>query len=366
MDIVWEYRDHPVETLYFEVEDEVAEMVTARPESFAIACLPLASWFNEKRLLVEGTLCTRLGKGLTVVNEIFHGWYRQCGLLEISASEGFIPTRPTIRRTVSLLSGGVDGLTTLCQNRLDYPLDHPDSIQACIILFGINNFDLDENGPVAARLTAFFGLVSRLRELAVTEHFQLIPVYTNVRSLAPHYRYWIKVGFGAGHSAVAQLFQKQFDQVLFASDGDGANPFPGAEHPLFNRHYSTSALRLLDDGLELLRKEKVTLLSQWGTGRRLMQPCHYVQIPEAGKINCGRCEKCVRTMLVLLGIGVLDKVDAFAENDVHPMALFRMPVNNRRKAQLLRQSIPDLQGIGRHDLVWAIRFRIMLYFIFRH
>lgn len=366
MDIVWEYRGHPVQTLYFEGEGKVAEMLHASPEAFAIAGLPLASWFNEKRLLVEGTLCTRLAKGLKVVNEIFHGWYRQCGLLEINASEGFAPTLPLARRTVSLLSSGVDGLTTLRQNRLDYPLGHPDSIQACITLFGINTFDCDKNGPVPARLNAFSELVSRLQELAMVEHFQLLPVYTNVRSLAPHYRYWIKVGFGAGHSAVAQLFQKQFDQVLWASDGDGANPDPGAEHPLFNRHYSTSALRLLDDGLELSRKEKVALLSQWDIGRRLMQPCHYVHIPEAGKINCGRCEKCVRTMLLLLGMGKLAKVEAFAENDVYWKILFQIPVNNRRKALLLKQSIPDLQRIGRHDLVWAIRFRIMLYSIFRH
>lgn len=366
MDIVWEHRDHPGQTLYFEMEGKDAEMMHAGTETFAIACLPLASWYNEKRLLVEGALCTRLGKGLTVVNEIFHNWYKQCGLLEIKATEGFVPTRPIVRRTASLLSGGVDGMATLRQNRLEYPLDHPDSIQACITLFGINTFDIDENGPVPERLTAFSELLSRLGELAEAEHFQLMPVYTNVRSLAPHYRYWTKVGFGAGHSAVAQLFQKQFDQVLFASDGQGPEPGPGAEHPLFNKHFSTSALRLLDDGIELSRKEKVAILSEWDVGRRMMQPCHYVQIPQGGRINCGRCEKCVRTMLLLLGMGKLGDVEAFVENDVKSNIFFRIPVNNKRKARLLLQSIPDLQHIGRYDMVWALRFRILLYTIFRH
>lgn len=367
MDIIWEHRDIPHKTLYFEAGDEIAAMLHASPNAFAIACLPLASWYDEKRLYVEGSLCTRLGKGLKAVSEVFHDWYKHCSLLDITASDGFIPTWPPAqRRTVSLLSGGVDGLATLRRNRLDYPTDHPDSIQACITLFGINTFDLDENEPVAARLKAFDALKSRLQELATTEHFKLLPVYTNVRSLAPHYRYWIRVGFGAGHSAVAQLFQKEFDKVLWASDGNGANPHPGAEHPVFNQHYSTSALRLQDDGLDMSRKDKVTLLSQWDYGRRMMQPCHYVNIPENGQINCGRCEKCIRTMLLLLGIGKLGEVDAFAENDVRPVAIFRIPVNNLKKAQLLAQSIPDLKRIGRHDLVWAIRLRILLFYLLRH
>lgn len=367
MDIVWERHKFSRKTLYFEAGHDVAEMLHASPDTFAIACLPLASWYDEKRLFVEGSLCNRLARGLKAVSEVFHGWYPRCGLLEITASDGVIPTWPPAqRRAASLLSGGVDGLATLRGNRLDYPLDHPDSIQACITLFGINTFDLDENGPVAARLEAFDALKSRLQELASAEQFKLLPVYTNVRSLAPHYRYWTRVGFGAGHSAVAQLFQREFDKVFWASDGEGANPPTGAEHPVINQHFSTSALRLQDDGLDQSRKDKVALLSQWDYARRMMQPCHYVKIPDDGKINCGRCEKCIRTMLLLLGMGKLSDVDAFAENDVRPTAIFRIPINNLKKARLLAQSIPDLKSIGRHDLVWAIRFRLLVFRLLRH
>ncbi len=71
-------------------------------------------------------------------------------------------------------------------------------------------------------------------------------------------------------------------------------------------------------------------------------------------------------MLLLLGTGRLGEVDAFDENDVRPITIFRIPVNNLKKAQLLAQSIPDLKHIGRHDLVWAIRLRLMLFYILRH
>jgi hypothetical protein len=33
-------------------------------------------------------------------------------------------------------------------------------------------------------------------------------------------------------------------------------------------------------------------------------------------LNCGKCEKCVRTMLGLLAVGAMDKTDAFPVKDV--------------------------------------------------
>ncbi len=311
-------------------------------------------------------LSTRLRSGLRLVGRLFHQWYAQCPELEIEATGGFHPIPPPAeRRVASLLSGGVDGLTTLRQNRLDYPLDHPESIRACITLFGINTFDIADGKPVPERLAAFDALLQRLQELARAEHFDLLPVRTNVRSLAPSYEYWTKMGFGAAHSSVAQLFQGHFDKVLLASDGDGPNPPSGAMHPSLNHHFSTDAVRVQGAQDEMFRWEKIRLLTDWDCGRRLMQPCHYVEIPEGKKINCGRCEKCVRTLLTLIGIGKLDEVSAFTENDLSPDRLFRMPVNNQLKADLLMQCIPLLRRARRHDLVWAIRARVALFHLIR-
>ncbi|HVS03293.1 MAG TPA: hypothetical protein VMT16_11035 [Thermoanaerobaculia bacterium] len=366
MDLVWEDSPHPRETLYFAADGEAADLMRPSADAFAIACLPLAVGTGERRLRVEDTLCTRLRSGLRLVNQVFHEWYPRCSLVALEATGGFAPTRPPERRRVaSLLSGGVDGLMTLRRNRLDYPLDHPESIRACITLFGVNKFDVTDGRPVPERLDAFAALLGRLGELAREEHFRLLPVRTNVRSLAPSYAYWTAMGFGAGHSAVAQLFQGHFDKVLFASNGDGPNPPPGAAHPVFNPHFSTDAVRIQGEQDEMRRSEKLELLTRWELARRLMQPCHYVRIPEGGRINCGRCEKCVRDMLTLIGLGRLRNVSAFAEDDLTPDRLFRIPLNNRRKAALLLQSIPGLRQAGRRDLAWAIRARVALFHLLR-
>ena len=368
MDLVWEHTDRPTQTLYFEAGGSTADLLHANANAFVIACLPLATWFNEKRMLVEAPVCARLKSGFSVINQVFDEWYPKCGPVELQVPSGFVLTQPPAQRKVgTLLSGGVDGLATVRINRLTYPLDHPEAIRGFITLFGINNFDLDEHGnKVPERVQAFEAVTERLQELADAEQMDMYPVHTNVRHLAPNYRYWVGLGFGAGHSAVAQLFQGHFDKVLLASDGNGPNSAPVALHPLFNHHFSTDAVRIQGEQDEMTRVEKIALLTDWDFGRRLMQPCHYVHIPENGAINCGKCEKCVRTMLTLIGQGRLAEVEAFEEDDLKPMRVMMIPVGNVEKAKLLRQSIPVLKQRKRFDLVWAIRARLALYFVTRY
>lgn len=359
MDLVWEDSDRPEQRLYFSADGVAAELMRPSADAFAIACLPLALVTGEKRILIEGSLCTRLRSGLNALNRVFSDWYSDIVPVRIEPQLGFTPTSPpSHRRVASLLSGGVDGLSTLRQNRLDYPLDHPESIRACITLFGINTYDVADTGPVPERLAAFQDVIDRLKRLSEVEKFQLLPVRTNIRSLGLDYKRWTQMGFGPGHVAVTQLFQGVFDKVLVSSDGAGPNPAPSAIHPLINHWFSTAAVTIQGDQDELLRSDKVALLADWEQGRTLMQPCHYVTIPEDGKINCGRCEKCVRTMLLLTGLGRLDEVDAFDDKEVTPGMVRRIPVHNDAKADLLQQALPLLKEAGRHDLVWAIRKRL--------
>jgi hypothetical protein len=285
----------------------------------------------------------------------------------IDPSDGYAPTEPPEHpATVALLSGGVDGLTCVRRNRLDYPLDHADAIRACITLFGNNAFDLDQRGPRPERLRAFGELLERLQRLADRERFALHPVRTNVRSLWPSYSLWQRMGYGAGHAAVGQLFQSSFHRLLLASDGDGPNPPPtGGSHPLFNHHFSTNSMRVVCSEQAMTRQDKVRLLLDWAPGRELMQPCHQVNLPPPGKINCGRCVKCVRTQLLLIAEGRLHEVSAFSGDDIGPFRVMAIPISSERQADLYAQSLNDLRRIGRRDLVWAMRLRLLAYRLLR-
>ena len=43
------------------------------------------------------------------------------------------------------------------------------------------------------------------------------------------------------------------------------------------------------------------------------QPCHLITIPAGGRLNCGRCEKCQRTKLNLLVLGLPIRSQTFAD-----------------------------------------------------
>jgi ferredoxin len=355
-EVAWEDLERPEQTLYFEAPAPFARDLDPSPDSFVLASLPFAVWLGERRLRVEGSICTRLRDGLQAAIEIYALWYDRCGPLRIEPEGGFVPVWPRSKpRTACFLSGGVDGLAALRANRLDYPRDHPDSIRDCLLLFGANNYEFDAAGPVAERLAAFERLEGRLAGLAESEAFELIPIHTNARLLCPSYQCWTSIGFGAANTAVAHAFSRRFTKVIFASDGAGVDPLPGASHPLLDQHYSSAALHVHHEHATMSRLEKLRLLTEWKPAMEFMQPCHYIEVPRDGWINCGRCEKCIRTMLMLLALGKLKEASAFADDDVTPEMVDAIPIRTRLKAELLEQCLAPLERIGRGDLVEAIR-----------
>jgi hypothetical protein len=279
--------------------------------------------------------------------------------LSIEPLGGFVPIRARpAARTASLLSGGVDGLTALRANRLAYPADHPESIRDCILLFGANDFESTAEGPVAERLAAFERLEGRLRQLASEEDFSLLAVHTNTRLLSRDYACWASVGFGAANAAVAHVLSRRVSKLLLASDGNGVDPPPGGAHPLLDRYFSTEAVEIWHEHAPWTRFDKLRLLADWPAALRLLQPCHYVTIPPPGQINCGRCEKCVRTMAGLLALGKLKSAPAFPYDDVTADMIRPLPVASPVKAELLAQLVEPLRAAGRHDLVTAIERKL--------
>jgi hypothetical protein len=357
-DVVWEDAPLPAQPLQFETSQRFAGDLEARPDAFAIAALPAAVWRGERRLRVEGRLCPRLRDGLDSAMAIWSRWYSHCRPLSIEATEGFEmrAARPQPRTSV-FLSAGVDALALLHRNRVEVAHDRPDSIQCGITLFGVNGYDYVNGQADPARLAAFAALLDRLAPLAAREALELVPVKFDARWLLPDYAAWTAIGYGPMIASVAHVLGSRHTRVWLASRGMGLAAAPHGSHPDVDPLFSSAAVEIRVGDAYETRMEKLRRLADWEPARAILQPCHQVRLPRDGRINCGRCEKCVRTMLGLLALDRLREFTAFVEGDVRPRWIRHIPLSGPYKLELLEQCTEPLARAGRRDLVRAIRAR---------
>jgi len=70
-------------------------------------------------------------------------------------------------------------------------------------------------------------------------------------------------------------------------------------------YWSSNAVKIVNDGSEFSRLDKVRAIGNWTLVQRFLRVCWE---NNAETLNCGVCEKCVRTQVQLLVAGSLDKV----------------------------------------------------------
>lgn len=361
-DVVWEDRQAPAQTLIFETGEPFARDLDPNADAFLVALMPLALWMGERRILVEGTVCCRLRDGLRAAMQLFAVWYDRCRPLKIEPTAGFVPSVPKREpRAASFLSGGIDSLSLLRSNRLDFPPSHPASIRDCILLFGLNTYDTDTTGAKPERLVAFESHRERMTSFAERVGATLIPIHTNIRALYPDFGVWTDVGFGAGILSTALCIAGRIDRVELGSGGIGMRHPPRGSHPWLDHNYSTAAVAVHHAQVALTRFEKTRIVAEWDDALAVLRSCSYNRIPERGQVNCGECEKCVGTMLALVALGKLDHAPTFPADDVTPSMLEPVSIGDRVRLQYYTQCVDALIARGRHDLVAPLRRKIDSY-----
>lgn len=358
--VIWEECDRPNQEVYVECRGPAAEELAPNPDAFLLACVMPAMEYRERRVEIEGTICPELRNGLGSAFSVIRDWFPEHKGPAIEASGGFRPAVPrTPPRVASFMSGGIDALATLRSNRLDYPLDHPASIQDCFFLFGFNTYDFNPSGPVAERVEDFERRVIRMENLAREARINLIPVYTNVRFIAKDFLSWNKRGMGAGLASVAHAFSARISRALIGSSGDqGAVP-PLGTHPLLDPNYSSAGLEIRHDGLWLARLQKTAIVSDWDAALAIVQSCQQHELHDT--INCGQCNKCFRTMIHLAALGKLERAHAFPSRAVTPEMIHQAKITKEADAGYLEQTVEQFMSVNRPDLAQAVRDRIARY-----
>lgn len=349
--IQWEDCDRPDHEIFIETEEEFVQDLSLNPHSFLVGCIIPALHFGERRIFLDAEICPTLREGLETVMALMKEWTKgEYKPLNIEAKTRSVVHNLNNRRRAGLfLSGGMDSLAALRINKKTYPEQHPGSIKDCLFVHG---FDIGGVIQRGMKYHVFDRAKMALSEVAKDAKVTLIPVYTNIRHLCDERELWLDRFFGAVLAAVAHAFSSRLNLVYIASSYDIPNLTPCGSHPLLDPAYSSYDLRIIHRDLALSRLEKLRIVADWDVAFQNFRVC-LANVPD--RLNCGKCEKCIRTMTELLAIDALDKTKAFIENDVTSEQLEQFDITIRHRDSFYREMLSLLEKQGRDDLVNTIK-----------
>lgn len=271
------------------------------------------------------------------VQDIFACWREdlQCVPLRGPRVVSHGPRRAPTGRVATFFSGGVDSFQTF--------LRHQDEITDLIFVHG---FDIElEDAKLRAESAAM------IERVAEAFGVNVIQIETNIRSVMDQYIDW-GYGHGAAMAAVAHLLSPILSKVYVPASVHLSTLVPWGSHPLVDQYWGTADMAFDHDGAHLTRAEKVMGIAHSEVALGALRVCW--MNPESA-YNCGRCEKCQRTMIDLRIAGVLDRCAVFPE----PLMLENVrAIRIKRKVNdgFYRHSLNLAEAIGTdHEMIAALK-----------
>ncbi len=347
--VQFEDCDRGEKQIFIKTKKKYADGFTANPHAFLVGCLLPAIHLKEKRIYLDEEICPLLKESLNIAMAILKEWTKgQYQPLKIEAE-----TKPDIKplqhnRTGMFMSGGMDSLAALRLNRLNYPASHPGFVKDSFFLHGFDIGGVVERGM---KYHVFERAKEAICKITNDAKIELIPVYTNIRHLCDERALWLDSFFGAVLASIAHTFSNRLNMVFIGSSYDIPNLHPCGSHPLLDPEYSSYDMRIRHRDYELSRIEKIKIVSRWDVAFQNFRVC-LANVPD--RLNCGKCEKCVRTMTELTALGLLHKTKAFVEDEILPEQISQFDITIRTRPPFYRPMIPLLKDQGRDDLAITI------------
>ena len=302
------------------------------------AALLLPSMKQGEDLIIHGSISERLYHGMHAVMREVLRW--DIGLKPVDIQPGaVVADTHEPRSTASFFSGGVDSFYTYLKHKED-PVA-ADRIDSLIL---VNGFDVDRrNTQLWQRALA------NIRAIAAAEKIALVVVRTNIQGLVEPILLW-DYTHGGCLAAVGLFLRDAFRRVYIPSTHSVGEQIPWGSNLALDGHWSTERTTFVHDGTEATRINKV--LSQIARSPLALDHLRVCYENERGAYNCGRCDKCLRTMINLYIAGSLEKSKTFPHH-VDPELVAAVPTtagehggifhNENLHALRERNLAPDLQ-----------------------
>jgi hypothetical protein len=307
-------RDEP---LWLDVPASDAAALRVSGDPFLAWLAPLAATRGEA-LRIESPVDAQLLAQVREVLRIWRIWYPQLTAAAVTSSSSSVASQtradappagneglaPAAVRTASMFTGGVDSFFTVLRHDAG---DGTPSTVAIDDLLYVHGFDVSLANTAAAHRVQ-----TSLQQAADALGKRFVFVATNLRDSAFGVTDWPRLAHGAALAGVAHALSGAYRTVLLGSSaGYGDLRFWGS-HPLTDPMFSSSRLAFLHDGAAFMRVQKTEYVVRSPIAMRHLRVCWK---STAGD-NCGACNNCIRTMLALEALGVLEQSATFSREQL--------------------------------------------------
>ena len=203
-------------------------------------------------------------------------------------ARGLVDRRPQ-GSSAMFFSGGVDSFHTLRRRR--------DEVERLVFLRGFD-IGLDDSERFA-KARAWIG------EVGGALGIPTVIVRSDLRQHSDFRRLKWSAAHGAAMAAIAHALAPVASRFYFAS-GDMRENWGST--PELDVLWSSSAVDFVNDGAESRRLDKVRAIADWPLVHRFLRVCWEHR---STALNCGACEKCVRTQAMFAIAGALDRIETF-------------------------------------------------------
>lgn len=282
--------------LWFESTDI---LLTPAPEAWGSALL-LAAAARGEALTLNGVVDERWRAGTAEVLTLAQQWwgYRAS---PPQAAVGTAEVAPARKQSGDGLcfTLGVDSFFSL--------LHWPGDLRWLVFVHGYD-VPLDDHVRMQA-------IRSALLEVAQARGLRPVVVRTNLREHPAFGAALWEVTHGGALAAVGHLLQSHLRRLVVSSSYPRVYQHPWGSHWQLDPLWSSRRLEIAHFGDHRWRAEKLAEIADEPLVRRHLRVCWENR---RAKGNCGRCEKCLRTQLVLAQAGKLEAFTCF--DDTEPLS----------------------------------------------
>jgi hypothetical protein len=340
-EVVYDDRPHAREEFWFEVDESLSHSLSRSANPWLAALLPLAATLHEP-LRLRLPLDPLLRASAAELNAIWRAWYPWLGGVAIEADTLAAP--PGVdgeRLTGAFFSGGVDSFYMVMRRLRD-----PRGILCPQELICIAGFDV----PLARRPERLRRR-ERLAGVAESLGVRLVEVATNIKETRLATADWNDLWHGCGVLATGLALERRYRRLMIAATFDYGHLKGLGSHPLTDPLLSTRVTRVLHEGAAATRFGKVEYIAGLEGPLQALHVCWKQESDE----NCGRCEKCLRTMIMLELAGALGRATTFPERKLDLDRVSRILLKRDRSYDTYYREVSRLAlQIGRLDIHRAI------------